>query len=335
MTTKEHTPKISVIMPVYNAAQFLRESIDSILRQTFTDFEFIIINDGSTDESQAIIDMYAQRDSRIVALKQSNSGVVATANKAISLAKGTYIARMDADDISMPDRLRQGVAILDSQPKTILVCSSFEIINEDGEFQYKDIVAPGDTQIKLSLYLRNPIANGSTLIRKSSLIEAGLFDNVFAEDFNMWIKLSPLGNFESTGTVLYRWRMNASGLTLSNNELSMSKAQEYIASLWVTNKPHRIARRTIVKTSDHYLHLKSGKAQEYRQIYLTDVSQLAAKLFINGRRLDGLWQLISLATSSTAGFVAAVRRIQFIAFGHYGKMRRKMTATRTPFDTVE
>jgi len=335
MTSKEHIPKVSVIMPVYNAAQYLRESIDSILRQTFTDFEFIIINDGSTDESQSIINMYAKQDKRIVALEQKNNGVVNTANRAISLAKGVYIARMDADDVSFPDRLRQEVAILDKQSETILVCSSFEIINEDGEFQYKDVVAPGDDQIKLSLYLRNPIANGSTLIRKSVLMEVGLFEEVFAEDFNMWIKLSSLGQFDSTGTVLYRWRMNTSGLTLSNNDLSISKGQEYIASLWKTREPHRITRNAVIETSNNYLDLKSGKAQEFRQVYLTDVSQLAAKLFANGRKVDGVRQLISLATSSKSGFGAAMRRIRHVIFGHYGKLRRKMITERTPFDTVE
>lgn len=335
MTQKEHTPAISVIMPVYNAERFLHESIDSILRQTLADFEFIIINDGSTDGSQRIIDTYAKQDSRIISIRQENSGVVATANKAIQLSKGKYIARMDADDISMPDRLRQEAAILDAQPKTVLVCSSFEIIDQNSEFQYKDIVAPGNDHIKRTLYLRNPIANGSTLIRKDSLVDVGLFDNVFAEDLKMWTKLAAIGDFESTGSVLYRWRMNPTGLTLSNNELSMSKGEEYIASLWSTEKPKMVSRKEILKASKHYLGLKSDKNIEYRQIYLTDISQLAAKFFTNGYRTEGLRQLAILSLSSGDGFKAAVRRIKFIAFGHYGKVRRRLSSDRTPFDNAD
>jgi len=321
-------------MPVYNAEQFLRESIDSILRQTFTDFEFIIINDGSTDGSQSIIDTYAKKDPRVVSIKQDNKGVVATANKAITIAKGKYIARMDADDISMPDRLKQEVAILNKKPKTILVCSSFEIFNKDGEFRYKDIVAPGNAQIKRALYLRNPIANGSTLIRKSSLIEAGLFDEVFAEDFKMWTKLALLGDFESTGTMLYRWRMNPSGLTLSNNSLSMSKGAEYIADLWSIKKPETISRSDIQKISKGYLSAKSNKAKDYREVFLTDISQLAAKLFTNGHYLDGIHQIVALAFSDKDGFKAAIRRMQFITLGHFGKLRRKISIKRTPFDNL-
>jgi len=334
MTSETYSPKVSVIMPVYNAELFLKESIDSILRQTFSDFEFIIINDGSTDKSQSIIDTYAKHDSRIVAIKQDNKGVVATANMAITLAKGLYIARMDADDISMPDRLQQEVAILDSKPNTILVCSSFEIFDKDGEFRYKDVVAPGNEQIKRSLYLRNPIANGSTLIRKQSLVEAGLFDDVFAEDFKMWTKLALLGDFESTGTMLYRWRMNPSGLTLSNNSLSMSKGDEYIASLWLNKKPETISLKDIQKMSNLYLNAKTNRAKGYREVFLTDISQLSAKLFTNGHYIDGIHQFFALAFSGKDGFKAAARRVQFIAFGHFGKLRKKISIKRTPFDNI-
>src|SRR5690349_21132656 len=107
-------PAISVIMPVYNSAKFLRLAVESILDQTFKDFEFLIINDGSTDESEAILLEHAARDPRIVYIKnETNIGLIASLNKALSLAKGKYIARMDGDDVSLPERLAKQVSYLE------------------------------------------------------------------------------------------------------------------------------------------------------------------------------------------------------------------------------
>ena len=310
-------------MPVYNAEKFLKESIDSILRQTFNDFEFIIINDGSTDKSQAIIDYYKSIDNRIVSVKQSNHGVVYTANKAIDLARGEYIARIDADDIALPQRLEQGVAILKKHKNTVLVCSSFEVFDEDGEFLYKSVVTPDNTSIKRALYLRNPIANGSTLIRKDSLIKVGKFDDIFAEDFHLWMKLEKLGDFEATGTVLYRWRMNSKGLTLSNNSLSMSQAKMYIDSLWAEKTPENISRVDIIRVKSFYKKVHTKDSNLFEGVALADISQLAAKLFMSGHYSRGLRQLIALAFSSRKGFDAATDRVYFVIRGRIPNLRKK------------
>jgi glycosyltransferase involved in cell wall biosynthesis len=105
--------KISILMPVYNGEKYLREAIDSILNQTFTDFEFLIVDDGSTDNSVEIINSY--QNSRINLVKNDkNEGLVYTLNRGLSLAKGEYIARMDCDDISLPERLKKQIDFLDS-----------------------------------------------------------------------------------------------------------------------------------------------------------------------------------------------------------------------------
>ena len=114
---------VTVLMPVYNGEMYLREAIDSILHQTFTDFEFLIINDGSTDNSETIILSYD--DSRIRYEKNdSNLKLIATLNKGIELAKGKYIVRMDADDISIPDRIEKQVAFLEKNPD-VGICGSW------------------------------------------------------------------------------------------------------------------------------------------------------------------------------------------------------------------
>lgn len=328
-------PKVSVVMPVYNAEKFLRESLDSILRQTFEDFEIIIINDGSTDTSKDIINEYQKRDSRIIVNHQKNHGVVYTANKAIQMARGEYIARMDADDVSLPDRLAQQVNILDKHHKTILVCSSFEVFDAKGEFRYRDLVPPENKDLKRALYLRNPIANGSTMIRKKSLEEAGLFDDVFAEDFHMWMKLKNKGDFEATGTILYRWRMNPNGLTMSNNDLSINQGKAYIDALWQEDAPKNVTRQEIATIIANYKKTYKSKGMEFGNIILSDLTQMAAKLFLRGYYLNGIKQLFDVAFTSRAGSKAALQRIHFISAGHYSRLRKKIPFGRgTALDSI-
>ena len=108
-------------MSVYDGERFLREAIDSILTQTFHDFEFIIVNDGSTDGSAAILDSYAKSDARLRVYDQANRGQCASDNRGCKLARGKYIARMDADDVSTPDRLEKQIAFLENHPKVGLL----------------------------------------------------------------------------------------------------------------------------------------------------------------------------------------------------------------------
>jgi glycosyltransferase involved in cell wall biosynthesis len=125
-------PTISVILPVYNAERFLKEAIDSILQQTFSDFELLLINDGSTDGSEQIIASYT--DPRIVYIKnEKNEGLIYSLNKAIDLARGRYIARMDADDVSLPQRFEKQLRYLEEHPDVGVVAATVSFINERGE----------------------------------------------------------------------------------------------------------------------------------------------------------------------------------------------------------
>ena len=126
------TPKITVLMPVYNGEKYLKESIESILKQTFRDFEFLIINDTSTDESEKIIRSF--KDSRIKLIKnEKNIGLTKSLNKGLDLAKGEYMARMDADDISLPKRLEIQVAFMDKNPKIGVIGAWAKVIGESNK----------------------------------------------------------------------------------------------------------------------------------------------------------------------------------------------------------
>ena len=124
-------PRVSVILPAYNAEAYLKEAIDSILNQTFPDFQLIVINDCSTDGTEEIIRQYA--DPRLVPVKnEKNLGIAATLNRGLSLAQGDYIARMDADDISLPHRLERQVAYLDAHPDIAVLGTNVETFDENG-----------------------------------------------------------------------------------------------------------------------------------------------------------------------------------------------------------
>ena len=125
-------PQVSIIMPVYNGEKFLKEAIESILSQTFTDFEFIIVNDGSIDSSLKIIREYANRDSRIKIIDQKNTGIIGALNNALKASKGTYIARMDSDDISNPDRLKKQIEYIEKE--NAYLCGTWAIsIDKNGK----------------------------------------------------------------------------------------------------------------------------------------------------------------------------------------------------------
>jgi glycosyltransferase involved in cell wall biosynthesis len=125
-------PRISVVMSVYNGEKYLRQAIESILQQTYTDFEFIIIDDGSTDSSREIIQSYDDKRIRLV-INEQNIGLTKSLNKGIRLAKGEFIARMDADDISLPQRFEKQVAYLDSHPEVGVLGTYANIIDHRGK----------------------------------------------------------------------------------------------------------------------------------------------------------------------------------------------------------
>lgn len=185
-------PKVSVIMAVYNSEKFLKEAIESILNQTFKDFEFIIIDDGSTDRSGEILEDYAKKDSRIKVFHQENMGLTKSLNKAIKLAKGEYIARMDADDISMPERLEEQIQFLDQNPQVALLGTGYYEIDTFGKVIKKKRPPTSDTELRRVLIKYNPFFHASVMIRKNALQELRLYDEnlKYAQDYDLWLRIS-------------------------------------------------------------------------------------------------------------------------------------------------
>ena len=199
--------KISVIMPVYNGEKYLNQAIDSILNQTYSDFEFIIINDCSTDSTEEIVQSYS--DDRIVYLKnEKNSGVAATLNRGLEAARGEYIARMDADDISHPERIEKQVRYMDNNPD-VGVCGANAIVFESGEDKYKLVYSEFDEDIRIDMIFNTPFAHPAVIIRNEVLILNNIkYDEQFekSEDYKMWYDILSISKGHNLMDFLLRYR---------------------------------------------------------------------------------------------------------------------------------
>ncbi len=210
-------PHISVVMPVYNAAKYLRESIDSIIGQSYTDFEFIIINDGSTDSTESIINSY--KDSRIKYHKNDiNRGIIYCLNKAIRMAKGSLIARMDADDISDEKRLEIQTEFLSTNSKVIVVGSAVHLIDEEGRRLEKSVPRITPNLLRWEAIFSTPMAHPTVLFRKKEIVALGLYkDKLHAEDYDLWTRVLIHHECANIQQALLCYRIHNSSITLKNN----------------------------------------------------------------------------------------------------------------------
>ncbi|MFN7280529.1 MAG: glycosyltransferase, partial [bacterium] len=190
-------PLVSIVMPVYNTAPFLEEAVQSILHQTFTDFEFIIIDDGSTDESLDILKSF--RDERILVLSNGiNRGLVFTLHRGLNAARGRYIARMDGDDVSLPDRLQRQVDYMNTHPEADLLATCVDLIDEEGRntgVWEDDRLHISPESIRSFLPVNNSLAHPSVLARAEVIRALGYrAEQRDAEDYDLWLRWASAGH---------------------------------------------------------------------------------------------------------------------------------------------
>lgn len=203
---------ISVIMSVYNAEKYLREAIESILTQSFTEFEFIIINDKSNDSSLKIIKEYEQEDGRIKLIKnKQNLGLTRSLNKGLSIAKYKYIARMDADDISMCDRFEKQVKFLEKNYDIDILGSYAYDINGKNKIIGKRRVPLSHSDILEMLPILSPLIHPSVMFRKNSLDKTNGYNENFrtSQDYELWFRAASKGlKFHNLPEYLLKYRMD-------------------------------------------------------------------------------------------------------------------------------
>ncbi|RBP49171.1 glycosyltransferase family 2 protein [Arenicella xantha] len=222
-------PIISVVMPVYNGSKVLASSIESILSQKGVLFEFIIINDGSTDESEEIINLYMAKDSRIKVINQSNQGITKALINGCRAAKGEYIARQDVGDISLPGRLKAQLEAMRSNSRLVLISTSTRFTTPKGELLYTNDQSPDQLQAGLMLSddqsLNGPPHHGSTMFLRAAYNNVGGYRAQFevAQDLDLWTRLIEVGDVTTLEHVYYE-------ATLEANSISAQKRDQQVAT---------------------------------------------------------------------------------------------------------
>ncbi len=243
-------PTISVIMSVYNDAAYLVEAVDSILSQTFTDFEFIIVDDGSQDESRAILEDYD--DARIQLLTNSqNIGLTRSLNRGVAVSTGQYIARQDSDDISASNRFEQQVAFLDAHPKAGLVGSWANVIDTDAH--EVALFSPPSLHrlLKEELLYQNALCHGSVMFRQDAIQQVGSYNEAFtlAQDWDLWLRIAERWTVHNLPEPLYHMRSRATSLTRTRSNEQLHFGRRAVAAA----RCRRLEEGGLSAVSDHTL----------------------------------------------------------------------------------
>lgn len=231
-------PRVTVLLPVYNGARFLAQSIESILRQSFDDFELLVINDGSTDGSREVVLSF--RDARIRLIdNEANLGLVASLNKGIGLARGEYLARMDQDDIAMPERLARQVTFLDSNPQISVLGTWAEKIDEAGVMLGYSR-APTGYQMEYLWWQPSPLLHPTVMIRLADLGAARYDPDLpYAEDYGLWLCLRAAGKrLHNLPECLLEYRVHAENMSILGRQRQLGSGHrafvKYLGADFVT-----------------------------------------------------------------------------------------------------
>lgn len=284
-------PAVTILLPVYNGETYLKAAVDSVLGQTLPNWELLIINDGSTDDSQTIIDEF--KDQRIRVLKQENRGLIATLNRGIAESRGELIARIDCDDEYLPEKLRHQVAFLENHPAVVALGTSFDVISSSGETVLTEWLLPQDNDLRRNLYWRNPFAHGSVMMRKTALENAGGYDPGYkhVEDYDLWRKLARQGELAGLGEVLYKWRANPQGVSRRNSREQSRTRNQILQQIWVEPLPN-LSRREYKRRLEELKRSHPTLARRYAELQL----HLVLSAWRHGKLLTALktkWLLLT------------------------------------------
>lgn len=202
-------PKVSVLMPVFNSSRYIKESVESVLSQSFNDFEFVIVDDGSTDETPAILEEYALQDNRIRIIRnEKNMGIVYALNRGLKVCHGDYIVRMDADDVATQDRLKKQVAAMEADSRICVLGGALTYIDAEGN----DLGVVRYCRFNDTRLSGTPLLHPTVIIRRAVLLDNRLNYSEkykFAEDYFLWLQLSKVGKVSAINDVVLKYRINS------------------------------------------------------------------------------------------------------------------------------
>lgn len=224
-------PLVSVLMPVYNGELFLSDALESILSQSFSDFELILIDDGSTDKTTEILHQFNQRDKRIKVFRhEKNLGLTKSLTFGLTKCRGEFIARHDADDLSEPERFACQVSFLREYPDYGLVGTAVSRIDSQANIIDQPIVINGDKSIRSLIKGINPFAHGSIMMRKSTVDNVNGYRSGFryAQDYDLWLRISEITFVDNLLERLYRLRIHPAGISKQKLPIQI----QYAAIAW-------------------------------------------------------------------------------------------------------
>ena len=227
-TLRPAAPRVTVLLPVYEAERFLAEAVESILAQTQRDFELLAIDDGSRDGSAAILDAYARRDPRVRVVRRPHAGLVATLNEGLALARGELIARMDADDVALPDRLERQLARLDLESALVCIGGGFAVIDAAG--RTIDRVFPACDHAAIlarALCGESSISHSAATYRRDAVRALGGYDESarLVEDLDLWLRLAEVGTLANLPELVSRVRHHEGSLSERNAAAQLEQAR--------------------------------------------------------------------------------------------------------------
>jgi glycosyltransferase involved in cell wall biosynthesis len=213
-------PAVSVVMAVLNGAAFLDQAVASIRRQSFADFEFVIVDDGSVDQTGDILARHAAEDARLRILRQAHAGLVPSLNRGIEAAAAPLVARMDADDLAEPQRLARQVALLAAEPQVVVVGSNYVVVDAAGNRRETSRLPTTPEAIRAALPASNPLAHPTVMMRRATVMAAGGYRRAFlqCEDYDLWLRLAERHDLRNIDEPLLLYRQHPGQLEWSDVE---------------------------------------------------------------------------------------------------------------------
>lgn len=306
-----NAPTISVLMPVYNAGPYLAEATQSILNQTFQNFEFIIVNDGSTDDSLDILRLFTGRDGRIILVDRPNGGYSSALNQALELARGEFVARMDADDFSFPTRFARQIEYLKQHLNCVAVGAKALMVDQEGD-SLSVIDSPSDHETIDREHLKaigGQILHPSVMIRREALKEIGGYRTNFepAEDLDLFLRLAEMGVLANLTEILIKYRVHPTCVSVTRRKLQLRNSNLAVCDAYLRRglalpselalkKDEELPKETMLSSTDHRnyyarIAIESGflktARKHARRIWLGEPWQ-AASWFLMLRAMTGI-----------------------------------------------
>ncbi len=228
-------PTVSVLMAVYNRERYLAKAIESILQQTLPAFELIVIDDGSTDRSLAILQAYAEQDSRIRFTSWENRGIPGTRNELIQQASADLLAIMDSDDIALPDRLALQVAFMQQHPEVVCLGGAFQLIDAKDRLIKTLAVPLTNPEIQRLILAGHPgVPQPCAMLRRQTVLQVGGYNETMtqAEDLDLWLRLGEVGELANLPNPLVQYRLHSDSVSEQDNPLQRQKAREACEQAW-------------------------------------------------------------------------------------------------------